>query len=275
LDQFHTRGLAATAELAKLAGITADMSVLDVGSGVGGPARFLAATYGCRVTGVDLSESFVDAARYLTERTGQGGPVSFQTASALLAPSLRGRPLRRGAAAGGGEKHRGPGAPLPRDPPRADVRQQVCDLRHRVERRRAALSGPMGANAGNELSVVGGRDARGDRTGRFPHAGLAGRHRRRQGLDHRAARVGAAADAESRVRDGTGLRAARRQPDTQSDGRPARRPDRGVRCHAGQGLRRRRQMSTETLFRIHLVAGYVAWLLCFGVYVLPKLTSVD
>jgi hypothetical protein len=37
LDQFHTRGLAATAELAKLAGITADMSVLDVGSGVGGP----------------------------------------------------------------------------------------------------------------------------------------------------------------------------------------------------------------------------------------------
>ena len=73
LDQFHTRGLAATAELAKLAGITAGMSVLDVGSGVGGPARFLAATYGCRVTGVDLSEPFVDAARYLTGRTGQGG----------------------------------------------------------------------------------------------------------------------------------------------------------------------------------------------------------
>src|SRR5713226_5850028 len=59
LDQFHTRGLAATVELAKLAGITADMSVLDVGSGVGGPARFLAATYGCQVTGVDLSEPFV------------------------------------------------------------------------------------------------------------------------------------------------------------------------------------------------------------------------
>ena len=73
LDQFHTRGLAATTELAKLAGITADMSVLDVGSGVGGPARFLAATYGCRVTGVDLSEPFVDAARYLTERTGRAG----------------------------------------------------------------------------------------------------------------------------------------------------------------------------------------------------------
>ena len=86
LDQFHTRGLAATAELAKLAGITADMSVLDVGSGVGGPARFLAATYGCRVRGVDLSEPFVDAARYLTERTGQSGQVSFQTGSALALP---------------------------------------------------------------------------------------------------------------------------------------------------------------------------------------------
>ncbi len=91
LDQFHTRGLAATAELAKLAGITADMSVLDVGSGVGGPARFLAATYGCRVTGVDLSEPFVDAARYLTERTGQSGQVSFETASALELPFDAGR----------------------------------------------------------------------------------------------------------------------------------------------------------------------------------------
>jgi len=91
LDQFHTRGLAATADLAKLAGITADMSVLDVGSGVGGPARFLAATYGCRVTGVDLSEPFVDAARYLTERTGQSGQVSFQTGSALELPFDDGR----------------------------------------------------------------------------------------------------------------------------------------------------------------------------------------
>jgi SAM-dependent methyltransferase len=86
LDQFHTRGLAATTDLAKLAGITADMSVLDIGSGVGGPARALAASHGCLVTGVDLSEPFVDAARYLTERTGQSGQVSFRTASALELP---------------------------------------------------------------------------------------------------------------------------------------------------------------------------------------------
>ena len=91
VDQFHTRGLAATAELAKLAGIASGMAVLDVGSGVGGPARFLAAACGCQVTGVDLSAPFVDAARYLTERTGQGALVSFQTGSALELPFDAGR----------------------------------------------------------------------------------------------------------------------------------------------------------------------------------------
>jgi sarcosine/dimethylglycine N-methyltransferase len=67
------------------------MSVLDVGSGIGGPARFLAATYGCRVTGLDLSEPFVDSARYLSERTGQSGQVSFEGGSALGIPFDDGR----------------------------------------------------------------------------------------------------------------------------------------------------------------------------------------
>src|SRR5260221_12218935 len=75
LDQFHTRGLAATAELAKLAGITAGMSVLDVGSGVGGPARYLAATCGRRGPGVDPTEPFLDSTRCLTQRTGPSGQV--------------------------------------------------------------------------------------------------------------------------------------------------------------------------------------------------------
>ena len=91
LDQFHTRGLAATVELAKLAGIAASDWVLDVGSGLGGPARVLAAANGCRVTGVDLSEPFVEAARYLTERTVQSGQVAFEVASALELPFDDGR----------------------------------------------------------------------------------------------------------------------------------------------------------------------------------------
>lgn len=86
LDQFHTRGLAATAELANLAGLTPGASVLDVGSGVGGPARFVAAHHGCRVVGIDFSEPFVEAARYLTARTGQSEQVSFEVASALEIP---------------------------------------------------------------------------------------------------------------------------------------------------------------------------------------------
>jgi ubiquinone/menaquinone biosynthesis C-methylase UbiE len=89
LDQFHTRGLAATVDLGGLCGIKKDMSVLDVGSGIGGPARFLAAMFGCKVSGVDLSEAFVEVARYLTERTAQTGQVSFQTASALDLPFAR------------------------------------------------------------------------------------------------------------------------------------------------------------------------------------------
>lgn len=91
LDHFHSMGLAATSELAKLAGIGADMSVLDVGSGIGGPARFVAASCGCHVTGIDLSEPFVDAARYLTERTGQSAQVAFEAASALELPFDAGR----------------------------------------------------------------------------------------------------------------------------------------------------------------------------------------
>lgn len=86
LDQFHTRGLAATAELARLARIGAEDRVLDLGAGLGGPARFLAATHGCRVAGLDLSEPFVTAARALTARTGQSDGVSFEVGSALDIP---------------------------------------------------------------------------------------------------------------------------------------------------------------------------------------------
>jgi SAM-dependent methyltransferase len=62
------------------------MRVLDVGSGLGGPARFIAENFGCFVTGVDLSEAFVEAARYLTERTGQTDHVTFKVGDALDLP---------------------------------------------------------------------------------------------------------------------------------------------------------------------------------------------
>jgi SAM-dependent methyltransferase len=86
LDQFHTRGILATAELAAAAGIEPSSRVLDLGCGIGGPARYLAATFGCKVTGVDLSPAFIDAATYLTARTGLSDRVTFQVGEALHLP---------------------------------------------------------------------------------------------------------------------------------------------------------------------------------------------
>ena len=87
LDQFHTRGILATAELAGAARLDVSTRVLDLGCGIGGPARYLAATFGCRVTGVDLiSPSFIDAATYLTARCGLSDRVTFQVGDALHLP---------------------------------------------------------------------------------------------------------------------------------------------------------------------------------------------
>lgn len=86
LDQFHIRGVLATAELAGEVGLTPSTRVLDLGSGIGGPARYLAANFTCHVTGVDLSPDFVDTAKYLTERCGISDRVSFQVGDALKVP---------------------------------------------------------------------------------------------------------------------------------------------------------------------------------------------
>ena len=60
--------------------------MLDLGCGIGGPARYLAATFGCKVTGVDLSPGFIDAATYLTARCGLSDRVMFQVGDALHLP---------------------------------------------------------------------------------------------------------------------------------------------------------------------------------------------
>jgi ubiquinone/menaquinone biosynthesis C-methylase UbiE len=60
--------------------------VLDLGCGIGGPARYLAATFGCKVTGVDLSPGFIDAATYLTARCGLSDRVTFQVGDGLHLP---------------------------------------------------------------------------------------------------------------------------------------------------------------------------------------------
>lgn len=86
LDQFHSRGLAATAEMAAKLALAPDTAVLDLGSGLGGPSRYLAATSGAHVTGIDLSPSYVEAATFLADRAGLAGKVVYQTADALALP---------------------------------------------------------------------------------------------------------------------------------------------------------------------------------------------
>jgi SAM-dependent methyltransferase len=83
LDQFHTRGILTTGELAAATGLDLSSRVLDLGCGIGGPARYLAANFGCKVTGVDLSPSFIDAAIYLTARCGLSDRVTFEVGNAL------------------------------------------------------------------------------------------------------------------------------------------------------------------------------------------------
>jgi ubiquinone/menaquinone biosynthesis C-methylase UbiE len=86
VDEFHSRRRRATEELARMLAPTAADHVIDVGSGIGGPSRYLAATYGCRVSGVDLTPEFVATANGLTERVGLTEKVTFRQGSALALP---------------------------------------------------------------------------------------------------------------------------------------------------------------------------------------------
>lgn len=85
-DELHLGWHAATVELAKDLEFTFGMHILDVGSGIGGPARYFAEQCGLRVTGIDLTEDFVSVANALTRRCGLTDRVSFQQASALALP---------------------------------------------------------------------------------------------------------------------------------------------------------------------------------------------
>jgi len=86
VDEFHIRGRAATLELARAAGIDSTKLVLDVGSGVGGSSRCLAHEFGCRVTGIDLTDEYCRAAAMLTERIGLSMLVNYRQGDALNLP---------------------------------------------------------------------------------------------------------------------------------------------------------------------------------------------
>ena len=86
VDEFHIRGRTATLELARAAGIDATQHVLDVGSGVGGTSRCLAKEFGCRVTGIDLTEEYCRAAAMLTAKIGLADLVDYRQGDATNLP---------------------------------------------------------------------------------------------------------------------------------------------------------------------------------------------
>ena len=85
-DHFHGRGLEATEDMSDRLSISATDRILDIGSGLGGPARYMARRFGCRVAGIDLTAEFCEVARLLTARLGLEDRVSFDEGDALAMP---------------------------------------------------------------------------------------------------------------------------------------------------------------------------------------------
>ncbi len=85
-DQMHARGIAATREHVDYSGIAPGMRVLDLGCGIGGSSRYIRTARDCWVTGIDLTQEFIDVARELTERCGLGDGIEYFQANALDMP---------------------------------------------------------------------------------------------------------------------------------------------------------------------------------------------
>ncbi|MDG4898698.1 methyltransferase domain-containing protein [Mesorhizobium sp. WSM4976] len=86
VDEFHIGGRAATGELAGQLALTAEDRVLDIGCGLGGPARQIAARYRCQVTGIDLTRDYVEAGNVLSGWLHLADGVSLQQGDALALP---------------------------------------------------------------------------------------------------------------------------------------------------------------------------------------------
>ena len=86
VDEFHTGGRQSTVELAAQAGFRPGMHLLDIGCGIGGPSRYFAASQDCRVTGIDLTDDYVQTAAALAKRVGLADRITYRQASALALP---------------------------------------------------------------------------------------------------------------------------------------------------------------------------------------------
>jgi sarcosine/dimethylglycine N-methyltransferase len=86
LEDFHTMGRLATAQLVDLIGITSDSAVLDAGTGIGGTARYVADRCGCTVTAVDMTEDYCLTARWLNRLVGLHNQITVHQADVTDLP---------------------------------------------------------------------------------------------------------------------------------------------------------------------------------------------
>lgn len=86
VDEFHIGGVKATETFTSKLDLTPGMAVLDVGSGIGGTARFVAETHDCHVTGIDLTPEFCAVATMLSVATHLSERTEFHEGSALVMP---------------------------------------------------------------------------------------------------------------------------------------------------------------------------------------------
>jgi len=87
VDEFHIRGRDATIELGAQLDLCPDALVLDIGSGLGGPARTLAETHSCQVTGIDVTQPLCEAASTISDWLDMGDDVEFIHGDATQLPS--------------------------------------------------------------------------------------------------------------------------------------------------------------------------------------------
>ena len=86
VDEFHIGGRGATVDICEQLHVQPGSAVLDVGCGIGGTARFISSTFGCEVTGIDLTAEYVEVARSISEATHMADQLTFETGNALDMP---------------------------------------------------------------------------------------------------------------------------------------------------------------------------------------------